>query len=238
MKKRIWELDALRGLCILGMLVVHFVYDLVDLTGLVRWEYPPFFLLIKEWGGVIFLLISGICVTLGSRSLRRGGIVLACGLVVTAATFGMYYLGMAGPGIIIWFGVLHCLGICMLLWPLFRPLPVWLLGLLGLGIIAGGLWLDGRALVDFPWLVPLGFVFPGFVSSDYFPLLPDLGFFLMGAVLGSTLYRQKATLFPGVNEKNPLIGFLTLCGRYSLPVYLLHQPVLYGLVQLLALIIK
>ena len=50
MKKRIWELDALRGLCILGMVVVHFVYDLVELYGLIKWEYPPAFLLCSTMG--------------------------------------------------------------------------------------------------------------------------------------------------------------------------------------------
>ena len=31
MKKRVWELDAFRGLCVLGMVLIHFVYDLIDL---------------------------------------------------------------------------------------------------------------------------------------------------------------------------------------------------------------
>lgn len=238
MKKRIWELDALRGLCILGMLLVHFVYDLVELTGIIQWEYPAGFLLIKDWGGILFLLISGICVTLGSRSIRRGLIVFGCGMVITAATIGMWKLGMAEADIVIWFGVLHCLGVCMLLWPLFKKLPTRALALTGILMIAAGLWLTGRPVVNVPWLVPLGIVFPGFTSSDYFPLLPDLGFFLMGAVLGRTLYKQKTSLFPQVNEKNPVIGFLSLCGRYSLHIYLLHQPLLYGLTQILTLIKK
>ena len=38
MKKRIWELDAFRGICILGVVFVHFVYDLVELYRIVDWE--------------------------------------------------------------------------------------------------------------------------------------------------------------------------------------------------------
>jgi uncharacterized membrane protein len=76
--------------------------------------------------------LSGICVTLGSRSVHRGLIVLGCGFVCTAVTYGMYRLGLSGKSIIIYFGVLHCLGICMLLWPLVKKCPVWLLVVLGI----------------------------------------------------------------------------------------------------------
>lgn len=226
MKQRVWELDALRGLCILGMIIVHLVYDLVDLYGLVDWEYPAVFSLVQNWGGILFLLISGICVTLGTRSVRRGILVFACGMICTAVTAGMYLLGFASGEIIIYFGVLHCLGICMLLWPVFRGCKPWLLALLG-GIMAVvGLYLKANVLVSFPYLVPLGIPYPEFASGDYFPLLPNLGFFLLGAALGRTLYREKRTLLPQVNAQTPVVRFLRACGRHSLWIYLLHQPAL------------
>ena len=62
MKKRIWELDALRGFCILGVIIVHFIFDLVELYGIIDWEYPVLFEFIKDWGGILFILLSGICV--------------------------------------------------------------------------------------------------------------------------------------------------------------------------------
>jgi len=101
MKRRIWELDALRGLCVLGMVLVHLVYDMVELYGLVAWEYPQWFVLIKEWGGILFLLISGICVTLGSHCIKRGLLVFVCGLVCTAVTGAMVLLGLAEQGMVI-----------------------------------------------------------------------------------------------------------------------------------------
>ena len=118
MKKRIWELDVLRGVCILGMVLVHLIYDLQTFFSLPFLTNSELFSLIKQWGGVLFLLISGICVTLGSHPVRRGLIVFACGLLCSAVTAGMYVLNMADKSIIIYFGVLHCLGVCMLLWPL------------------------------------------------------------------------------------------------------------------------
>lgn len=233
MKKRIWELDALRGLCVLGMVAVHFVYDLVELYGFVDWEYPPLFSFVQQWGGVLFLLISGICVTLGSRCIRRGLLVFACGLVCTAVTYGMYRFDMAAKGIIIYFGVLHCLGLCMLLWPVFRRLPHWALGLVGLTMVLVGLYLSSAPPVEYPWLMPIGLPWKEFSSSDYFPLLPNLGFFLIGSALGRSVYRKKESLLPQVNTRNPLVGFLLLCGKHSLWIYLLHQPILSGIFYLL-----
>lgn len=226
MKQRIWELDALRGICILGMVVIHFIYDLVDLYALVDWQYPAAFVFIRDWGGVLFLLISGICVTLGSRSVRRGLTVFACGMLCTAVTGGMAALGFAGKSMVIWFGILHCLGICMLLWPLLKRLPVPALAALGILLIGLGFYLEANIRVDFLWLIPLGIRFPGFASADYFPLLPYLGFFLLGAVLGKTAYRGKTSLLPQVNSQAPVLRFLSGCGRHSLWIYLLHQPVL------------
>ena len=71
MKKSIWELDVLRGLCILGMVVVHLMYDLVELYGLIEWEYPPLFSFIMNWGGVLFLLIAAILLRYFSPKQRR-----------------------------------------------------------------------------------------------------------------------------------------------------------------------
>ena len=236
MKRRIWELDAFRGLCVLGMVIVHFVYDLIDLYALVDWEYPEWFLFVMKWGGLLFILISGICATLGRRSVRRGVIVVLCGLVCTAVTYGMYRFGMAGKGLIIYFGVLHCLGTCMILWWLFKRLPTWLLAVLGIAMAVAGLYLQTRTFDTGLWLMPLGFMPDGFASSDYFPLLPNLGYFLLGGVLGRTIYRRKESLLPKVNENNPVLRFLRLCGKHSLWIYLLHQPVLSGLCWLLSLL--
>lgn len=233
MKKRIWELDAFRGICILGVVFVHFVYDLVELYDIIDWQYPPLFSLIKNWGGVLFVVLSGVCATLGRRSVRRGLIVLFCGMVITAVTYGMYRFGF-DKSIMIYFGVLHCLGTCMILWAVFKKCPNWLLFLLGIAMVAVGLYLRGRTTVDHHWLILLGFTPPRFYTSDYFPLLPYLGFFLLGSVLGRTVYRRKESLLPMVSKTNVLVRFFSFCGRQSLLIYLAHQPILAGICMLLS----
>ena len=235
MKKRIWELDALRGLFILGMVVVHFVYDLVHLYGLIEWEYPPLFSFVMDWGGVLFFLISGISVTLGSHCIRRGLLVFASGLVVSAVTYGMYRFGFAGKSLIIYFGVLHCLGICMLLWPLFRRLPHWGLALSGIALVLLGFYIRTLPRTESYFLMPFGIPWISFSSSDYFPLLPYFGFFLLGSALGKSVYRKKESLLPNVNSENIIIRFFLLCGKHSLWIYLLHQPILSGIFYLITM---
>lgn len=235
MKKRIWELDLLRGVFILAMVAIHlitdlvYVFDIIDLT-------DPFlkgiYTLSTRWGGILFILLSGICVNFSSHPVRRGLVVTGCGLLVTGVSAGMYLLGFLDQSILIWFGILHCLGVSMVLWPVFKRLhPA---ALLGIGIImaAAGLYLEAFVRVDHFWLIPFGVLSPTFSSADYFPLLPNFGYFLVGSALGKWFYPKRQTLFPGVDDTGLIIRFFTFFGRNSLLVYLLHQPLLAGLVWL------
>ncbi len=235
MKNRIWELDAFRGICIIGVVAVHFVYDLTVLFRLIAVEMPLWFQFVQKWGGVLFLLLSGICATLGKRSVRRGLTVFAGGVIISLVTYGMYKLNFADVSILIYFGVLHCLGTCMILWPLFKKLPWWALLAIGAVFVAFGFYLDTLPGPDHGWFIPFGVLQKDMATSDYFPLFPNLGFFLLGGAVGKTLYRNKETLFPKVSPKNILVRFFTFCGRQSLWIYLLHQPVLSGICMLLTL---
>ncbi len=231
-KQRIWELDAFRGVCILAMVVLHFLYDLVQTYDLPALRSSRLFVFLMLWGGVLFLLLSGICATLGSHPIRRGLTVLAAGILCTLVTYGMYRFGFAPKQMVIYFGVLHCLGTCMLLWPAFSRLNPWVVAAFAIILCIVGLyWRDNTPLVSW-WTMPFGAPPAGFATSDYFPLLPNLGFFLAGTLLGRLLYKKKTSLLPNVNTQNPIIRFFVGCGKLSLPIYLLHQPVLTGLLLL------
>ncbi len=237
MKQRIWELDALRGLCVIGMVAVHLVYDLAVMYRVVSWQLPTWFNLLQNWGGVLFLLISGISATLGRRSFHRGVVVFGCGMLITAVTVGMYLLKMANAGIIIYFGVLQCLGVCMMLWPIFKKLPWQALAVLGGAMVALGLWLATLPGIDSWWLMIVGLPPKTFFTADYFPLFPNLGFFLLGAVLGRTLYGAKQSLLPQVDPSLAPLRFLQWWGKHSLWIYLTHQPILAAVCMLLASLI-
>ena len=234
MKKtdRIWELDALRGFCILCVILVHLIYDLGYFIGM-DLHLPAWYVFIQQYGGVIFVILSGCCATLGSRSFRRGLIVFGAGMLISLVTAGMYGLGLSDRTVIVWFGVLHLLGICMMVYPLFRRLPTAPLAALALCIILIGYAITGLR-VSAPFLFPFGLVTDHFFSSDYFPIFPQLGWFLLGVVLGRTVYAEKRTLLPGGAQNFFLLRFFCWCGRQSLFIYLLHQPILYGLLELIA----
>lgn len=236
MKKRIWELDMLRGFFMILIMLFHLWYDLVYLYGLTALDTPVkqfFFRLGNDWGGIPFLLISGLCATIGSSPVKRGLQVLGGGMVITLVTAGMYFLHFADRSIIIYFGVLHCIGTCMLLWPLFRKLPDSALLVLGILIVVVGMYLRTNGWVDSPWLFFLGLKPFDFVSADYFPLLPNLGYFLIGAAAGRRLYPQRVSLFPcDIPPLRPITAPLCFIGRHSLIFYLLHQPVVAGAIGL------
>jgi uncharacterized membrane protein len=78
-----------------------------------------------------------------------------------------------------------------------------------------------------------GLTWPGFGASDHFPILPFIGWFMLGTVLGRTVYKDRKTLLPSVNESSAAVRFFCWCGRNSLWIYLLHQPVLYLVTELL-----
>lgn len=229
-KERIWELDALRGICILCVIFIHFMFDLVYFLGL-DVHFPPVYVFVQQYGGVIFVILSGICVTLGSHSVKRGAIVFGCGMLITLVTFGINKLGMAAEDIIVKFGVLHLLGICMLSYPIFKKLSPGAQAVLGSGIVILG-YVFTTIYVQSHWLFPFGLIYHSFTSSDYFPLFPQLGWFLIGAAIGRTVYADRKTKLPGTAQNFFLIRFFRWCGRQSLWIYLLHQPVVYGLIEL------
>ena len=212
------------------MLIFHLLYDATELFALLPISLPPWLTFIADIGARVFLLLSGLCVTLGSRPIRRGLMVFGCGMLCTLVTWLMYRLGFASSTMVIRFGMLHCLGVCMLLWPLAKRAPLWLLLLAGFALILAGLWIDCAAIrVESRWLFPLGFRYFGFSSGDFYPLMPGLGWFLLGAAIGKTLYRKKQSLL----AKPAGASFLCLCGRHSLPIYLLHQPIFAAALLLL-----
>jgi len=230
-KKRIWELDALRGGCIIAMILIHFIFDL-NYFGRLSISLPSWFLFLRDYGHVVFIVISGICVTFASACVKRGIMVFGCGLLISYVTLFMdQILGFAY--LRIWFGVLHMLGVCMMLYPLFRRVPALVQFVLGFSFIILGFWLSG-VRIDVDYLFPLGLrsgkIFTG---SDYFPIFPGLGWFLIGAGLGKTIYKNRTTRFPKINAEHSILRFFRFCGIHSLIIYLLHQPILAVLVMLI-----
>lgn len=240
--KRFWEIDSLRGLAITLMIIFHILYDL-NYFGIYKIElYSGLFLILAYTIGTTFLLLVGISLTLSYNKasknltkkqlhlkfLKRGLKIFGLGIIITIATW--LYLR---EGFII-FGVLHCIGISIILaYPFIKRRYInFIVGTIFilLGIVI-------RTLTfDFQWLIWLGFKPTNFYTVDYYPLLPWLGVVLIGISLGNTIYPNYRRSFQ-IKDLSGLIviRFLTYIGRNSLIIYFLHQPILIAAIHLLLL---
>lgn len=239
MGKRLPFLDALRGFTLVNMIAFHGMWNLVHLFGVRAPWYTgtPGYL----WQQAIcwtFILLSGFCWNLGRNRAKRGLTVFGGGILVSAVTC------IAMPDSRIIFGVLTCLGSCMLL---LIPLEKWLRkvpGAVGLAVSFGlflllrnvpdgSLGFENRVIAPLPEMLYrnlftayLGFPHRSFFSTDYFPLIPWFFLFVMGYFLFRLLDARGLNQRLFAKGQVPVLNWL---GRNSLLIYLLHQPVLYGL---------
>ena len=224
--KRFDILDAWRTLAIVLMTAYHFLYDLY-IFGIISANqlFSTPLNVLERFICCSFILLAGASARFSRNNLRHGLIVLAAGLVVE--------IGAAVGGQTIRWGVLMLLGASMVLYHFLgkdlQRIPPAVLGCGGFVLFfAARAWTEVTQ-VSAKWLYPLGFTYPGFRSADYFPLLPWFFLFLLGTVLGGWCLT---------NRDNPLLTrplpkALTWPGRHSLIIYVLHQPVLYGISYLI-----
>lgn len=237
---RLWEIDLARTLAIAMMVAYHVGYDVHMLAPSV--DLDPFtggWRALQVATGSSFLGIVGVSFAVSNarararglagwalwrKHARRAGVVLAAAAVVSVAT----RIALGGDD---WvrFGVLHAIGVSVLLAPALVRLGVWNLPLAA-GVIAAGLALRDER-VDHPWLLPLG-VRPAEVGVDYYPLLPWLGAVMIGLAVGRLLYPGgRRGAWAGRLPAEPrLAAPAGAPGRHALGVYLVHQPVLIALV--------
>ena len=221
MKPRIELLDFWRSLCLLIMIAFHIGYDLA-MFGVIPMEVMTSFparMIAYDVGGC-FIFISGICLRFSRDPVRRGFVIFCAGALVTVVT-ALLRMPVA-------FGILQCIGVCMMLCGTLRERIEPHLGvpfaLINLALFLVTWFLTANITVYIKLLYPLGLHVPEFFSADYWPLLPWAFVFLIGMFFGQ-LVEQNSGL-PLFSVHFP--AWMTFPGRHSLLVYLLHQPILYG----------
>lgn len=222
-KDRIWELDFLKGIALIFMVWDHIVFDLYGFFGFDTSSLGFFQEGIGVISAIIFMTVCGISVTLGSHNLKHGAITLSLGMALTLFTY-IFDL-VADAGSLILFGILHFLGLAMIIGHFLKKLPVYVLAPLAAAVFGVGLWFSSLT-VKTPFLFPLGLTANGFYSSDYFPILPNLAYVIIGIIIGKTVYKDKKSLFRFQPKKSP-VSFL---GRHTLVLYFAHQPVVFGVI--------
>ncbi len=235
---RITAIDTLRGFALIAMASYHFAWDLEffgyiepGTTGAGYWK------LYARLIASSFLFLAGFSLVLGhypklrARSFAiRFAKIAGAALVITTATW------FAFPQSFIFFGILHSIAAASLVGLLFLRLPVILTLLAAIAAFLAPHYLRS-SLFDLPalWWVGLSETLPR--SNDYVPLLPWLAPFLAG-IAAARISLSRHWLNRPVESESPPSKWnrlLVAGGRHSLAVYLLHQPLLIGLVYLFSL---
>jgi uncharacterized membrane protein len=227
-----WDsLDVARGIAILAMIVYHLSWDLSFLrliaTNIViepRWQW--FARAIA--GSFLFLAGSGLVLAhaQGFRRisfLRRLAKVGGAALAITLVTY------FAFPDSYIFFGILHCIAVSSILAVPFLKAPVAVACFAAIVCLAAP-WLFTSPAFDHPLLDWLGLGQVPPQTNDYVPIFPWFGVVLLGVAAGQLLLRYKATsALARWRASDRVSRLLKQAGRKSLPIYLVHQPILLAL---------
>ena len=220
-KNRIWEIDFLRGIAFICMVYDHAVYDLNYMFGVRTnffWGYDD---IIGDFSAITFMILCGISANFSKSNLKRGLIVFASALLLTAGTALADRL--LKTRLIIVFGILHFLGLAMIISHFVKRLPIWVTA-----ILAVTAWFIGQFFLtvrlDTNIFCMFGLYSRNFYSSDYYPLFPYLAFVFLGIIIGKLIYKEKKSIFPFAIGPNPISFF----GKHSFILYFIHQPIVFA----------
>lgn len=243
---RLERLDALRGLAMVWMSFYHLCFDLKHF-GLIAQDFyrDPLWTTQRTLIVSAFLLCAGAGQALAiaqeqsaRQFVRRWLQIAACALLVSLGSWWMF------PTSFIYFGVLHGMAIMLLIlrWAAMRwPGHDGLWWLAGAAALALPWWAPalmaanpGLRLLDERWLNWIGLVSRKPVTEDYVPLLPWLGLMLWGFAGTRWLLRHRPHWLQGpVPAGGRPLAWL---GTWSLSYYMLHQPVMIGLLSVARLL--
>ena len=239
--KRYNCIDNIRGITIISMIVYHAMWDLVYIFDRdIAWYHGEAAYIWQQSICWTFILLSGFCWSMGKKPLSRGLIVFAAGAVITLVTLMMPH----NEHII--FGILTCIGSCMMIMCLadriFSKIPeeVGVLSSIFIFLITkntsnGYLGFGNLELVhitdkvyDNMVTAYLGFPKAGFYSADYFPLIPWIFLFFTGYFIYG--FMKKHDLLMHFAGRSTPLCFI---GRHSLLIYMIHQPFIFLVLQTL-----
>lgn len=237
--KRFWEVDFLRGLAVFMMFIFHFLFY-IDFFGIKDISlYSGGFLIFQRIIPIIFITMAGVSVTILAKNSKKkkvflhGFNVFSVALIITVVT-NIFFHEKA-----VLFGILHLIGLCIIIGAFFFRYKI--LNLV-LAILSGVVGLFYISQFTSPsWLFWIGIRPIGFSSFDYYPLFPWIGLMFLGLFLGNIFYSgnfRKIYFFERISwiSDNSVSRSICYLGRYSLIFYVVHIPVLFGVVYLLTFI--
>ncbi len=232
---RLAVIDVLKGVAIVAMIAYHFAWDLsayqlvaVDVTNDPGWR------IFARSIASAFLALVGINLVLALRTgfrprpyVRRLAIILAAALLVSLGTWWL------DPGTFVFFGILHLIFAASLLALPFIHAPFW-------AIVAGAaVFLAGPHFLASPFFDSPAWYWLGLSTSppptvDYVPIFPWFGVVLLGVAAGRLILANPGVWLWRWPASGWLARGLAFAGRWSLAIYLIHQPILLGGLMLVA----
>ena len=222
-------IDALRGAALVAMIGYHIGWDLFyfgvlqgDITAMPGWVAAQLSILGS------FILLAGTSLVLAHGETvrwrafwRREAILVVAAVAVSVGTFiafGQYFS---------FFGVLHAIALFSFLALPFLRAPLWVVAIVAAVVIAAPfLWTD-PAFIN-PWLAWIGFWPEPPPTVDLVPIFPWFGVTLAGAILMRLALMSPLRSTLASWQGGSIARGLALIGRWSLIIYLLHQPLIYG----------
>jgi len=219
---RNYEIDFLRGLAIVLMVIFHFGYDLT-VFGWADFSTSRDI----EWKAFRTIIVSGFLLAVGmssylayQKSINRKKLALAVGKLFAVSLFITLGSLLMHPSTWVYFGIIHFITVALPISVIFVRVPYIAL-IIGIGCIAG-YWIGLLNLATFwEWSV-LHLGIPT-RTVDLVSFFPWIGVVLMGVFV---MHKQ---LFEIKLQPSLISNKLVLLGRHSLIIYLIHQPILYGL---------
>jgi uncharacterized membrane protein len=221
-------LDIAKSIALVNMLAFHAMYDIVYIFGVdAPWFKSLGAFFWQQFICFTFIICSGAVLPLSRKPMRHAATLFGCGCLLTLITY--FFM----PEEVIHFGILSLLGasafITALLLPLFKKLPATpaALAFFALFAVTYNVPRHGYPFRFFYWL---GFPREGFYSSDYFALIPWLFLYIFGYFAWRAVMESPAR---AAVMNIPRVKICEWVSRRSLVIYMLHQPMIYGVLLLL-----
>ncbi len=233
---RLWEVDALRGVAILMMVVYHITWDLYGLGGRDIPIYGSFWTVWQRVTAGLFIGLVGVSLHLRAQKFYRQGGFTVWPFVQRALVIGTWAMVITGvtyvfqPDEVVRFGVLHLIGTSLLLALPFVRVPALSL-LVGIGLLVLPEVTSWRH--HWTWLEWVGMIQAPHPAFDYFPLVPWMGGVFIGVAVGAFLFPKGVPRWSSTSPPICLGRWLQVAGQNALLIYLLHQPLIIAALMLL-----
>lgn len=231
-RPRLPVIDAARGVAILAMIVFHGAWD-IDMLGLAELDVggSPYWRIFARSIAASFLVLVGVGLALAhANGIRWNSFGRRLAMVAGGAALVSLGTWYAFPDAFVYFGILHIIAVASILALPFVLLPAWLTLAAAVAALAIP-FLPGIPRIEGPWFWWLGMA-DGFRRSvDYIPVLPWIAAVLAGIAVTKAAGRRIERL--DWQPRGRAGRALVTAGRWSLPIYLVHQPVLFGTLWLL-----